>query len=433
MHANLLPSVAELSASALDLSIRSACSDSRSSELGIFWRLAEADHRQTFAELGFSSIWSYCVDHLRMSNGTAGRRIAVARLLRRFPSAAPFLSDGRLNPSTFEALKEVLTPENCEELFCAASDLSEEKVDQLVASLRPRPHVRDTVRSVRVAIPPAFTPTLGVTDAASLPPLDTESAVAPPRLSPPRVKPLDGQFVSLTFTVSNEFMADLAQVSAAVSHVVTDGNKEAVLRECIRRTLESVARSRGGLPARRPYADVTTEARSCNALVAVNDDRSNSALVAANDARSKSALDAATDAGGTNGNCPHSASETTLPSTQSRSLALSASQSAHASADTFTPTLGVDDAANDDSLDNVPISLARQVWSRDEGCCSFVAENGRRCSSVWQLEIHHRFAKGLGGKATLANLTLHCRVHNLLRARQDFGDAHMLQFSRRRS
>jgi hypothetical protein len=54
-----------------------------------------------------------------------------------------------------------------------------------------------------------------------------------------------------------------------------------------------------------------------------------------------------------------------------------------------------------------------------------VDERGRRCAETRGLEVHHREAHGFDGPATVENLELRCRSHNVLAAEQDFGREYM--------
>jgi 5-methylcytosine-specific restriction endonuclease McrA len=65
-----------------------------------------------------------------------------------------------------------------------------------------------------------------------------------------------------------------------------------------------------------------------------------------------------------------------------------------------------------DSRD-LPAWLMRAVWVRDCGRCAFVSTTGRRCSARGGLEFHHVHPYAEGGKATLENIVLRCRSHNL--------------------
>src|SRR3954464_1186592 len=59
--------------------------------------LAEIDARKLYLPLGFSSLWSYCRDELKLSEGTTSRWRAVARAAYRFPQVYDYVADGRLS------------------------------------------------------------------------------------------------------------------------------------------------------------------------------------------------------------------------------------------------------------------------------------------------------------------------------------------------
>jgi len=69
--------------------------------------------------------------------------------------------------------------------------------------------------------------------------------------------------------------------------------------------------------------------------------------------------------------------------------------------------------------------VAREVYARDEGQCTFVAQDGRRCGAREFVEFDHIQPRALDGEPTAANLRLRCRAHNQLYARQCYGDHHM--------
>src|SRR5688572_21805849 len=73
----------------------------------------------------------------------------------------------------------------------------------------------------------------------------------------------------------------------------------------------------------------------------------------------------------------------------------------------------------------IPRAVVREVYARDQGQCSFVGSNGKRCSERGLLELHHVYPFARGGEATVGNLRLVCRTHNTLYAEHDFGRAHM--------
>ena len=58
--------------------------------------LVELEQRMLHLELGYPSLFSYCVEALRMSEPTAGRRVTAARVCRRFPEVFDQIARGDL-------------------------------------------------------------------------------------------------------------------------------------------------------------------------------------------------------------------------------------------------------------------------------------------------------------------------------------------------
>jgi hypothetical protein len=79
---------------------------------------------------------------------------------------------------------------------------------------------------------------------------------------------------------------------------------------------------------------------------------------------------------------------------------------------------------------HVPAAIRRAVWKRDAGRCTFVSEGGRRCDSNEFLEFDHADGWSNTRAHSVAAITLRCRAHNQLRARQCFGEKHMKRFRR---
>jgi hypothetical protein len=69
----------------------------------------------------------------------------------------------------------------------------------------------------------------------------------------------------------------------------------------------------------------------------------------------------------------------------------------------------------------VPRRVLREVYARDAGQCSYVSGDGRRCSARGFLEVHHHEAFARGGAATVDNLRLTCRAHNIWLAEREMG------------
>ena len=70
---------------------------------------------------------------------------------------------------------------------------------------------------------------------------------------------------------------------------------------------------------------------------------------------------------------------------------------------------------------HVPADVQRMVWRRDGGQCAFVAENGRRCAERSYIEFHHLQPYVHQGPATVENISLRCRAHNVYESELIFG------------
>jgi hypothetical protein len=69
----------------------------------------------------------------------------------------------------------------------------------------------------------------------------------------------------------------------------------------------------------------------------------------------------------------------------------------------------------------IPADVRRKVSQRDQGRCTFVSEDGRRCEARELLEFDHVEPIARGGLATVEGLRLRCRGHNQLEAERVFG------------
>jgi len=74
--------------------------DERRVQVEFLRHLDEFDRRRAWVDLGYGSLWTYCLEALHLREGSAGRRIGAMKVLRRFPGLAEPLRDGRLCLST---------------------------------------------------------------------------------------------------------------------------------------------------------------------------------------------------------------------------------------------------------------------------------------------------------------------------------------------
>src|SRR5438067_1032929 len=74
--------------------------------------LAGFARRELYRELGYTSLFYYCVRQLGLSKSSAYRRSEVSRLIARLPVIGEQLAGGRLSIRALVELREVLTEEN---------------------------------------------------------------------------------------------------------------------------------------------------------------------------------------------------------------------------------------------------------------------------------------------------------------------------------
>jgi 5-methylcytosine-specific restriction endonuclease McrA len=110
--------------------------------------LAEIEERRLHLLSGFASMFAFCTRGLGMSENEAFRRIAAARLGRRFPVVHSLLASGAVHLTTLELLRYHLTAENHRELFESVSGKTKREVETLLATRFPRPDEPSKIRQL---------------------------------------------------------------------------------------------------------------------------------------------------------------------------------------------------------------------------------------------------------------------------------------------
>src|SRR2546430_524699 len=155
--------------------------------------LAGFAKRELYRELGYTSLFYYCVRQLGLSMSSAFRRSETARLIARFPAVADRLSEGRLSIRALVELREVLTEENHAEVLARAEGKSQEEAQLLAVEYKPKPVPRDVVRALPAPPAPLSPPLV----AFAVVPAETKAPPWPPEV----VKPLAPQLRRLNVTV----------------------------------------------------------------------------------------------------------------------------------------------------------------------------------------------------------------------------------------
>ena len=383
--------------------------------------LAELDQRQLFLDLGFSSLFQYCVEALRLCESTAGRHIAAARVCRHHPQVFGMVANGDLHASALSLLRKHLTAENAGELFELCKRRSARKVEELLAARFPRPDVRDSVRrlpargaltldvgcltknapaepsrrepsgelqktSFEAPTPDSVgglqkatggTPmrdSLGELQKTSTETPTADSFGAPERQKSRRLEPLSADRYGVHFTADGEFRELLERVRGLAGHRLPSGDLLTLLKLALQAYESKLSKERFGL-GRQPR-------RSRGVAAEPNVDEPNVDEPNVDEPDVDEPELPKREAGGT------------------RSASSNPKRRRHC-----------------------PAAVARAVFERDGKQCSYVSPGGRRCNARWCLELDHVDPWAVGGEDTIENLRLRCRAHNQRYARLYFGQS----------
>src|SRR5207247_4313045 len=175
---------------------------------------------------GYSSLYLYCREVLKLTKFEAYLRIEVVRLARRFPIILEKLAEGSLHLATVRLLAPQLRADNHQELLDEASGKTTREVKEQVAALAPRPDTPMTVRWLpepATATPPSTAPAASPTPAPSAP------ASPPPAVPRLVVTPLSPGRCELRFTANRSTYDKFQQARDLLSHAIRDRDPGEVL------------------------------------------------------------------------------------------------------------------------------------------------------------------------------------------------------------
>ncbi len=364
--------------------------------------LVELDERKLHLELGFSSLFAYCVEALRMSEGTAGRRVTAARVCRRFPEVftpsgvakrVDRVARGELHLCALCALAPHLNPKNANELFEASRGKTRRQVEELLALRFPRPDVREQIRRLpmraqalaapieQVSLAPRAVDTRTSPSAAPGMPLIVQNPVLRPAPAPAQVsdarrrarelEPLSPDRFGVHFTADAELRDLIERARALASHRLPNGDLAGLMKLMAARFVRQEEKRRFGIGARpRRTKSETNPARTAEREAPP-------------------------------GGVPVSpaASEPTMREARTLQTAKRGRYLA--------------------------VAVRREIHNRDRGRCAFVSADGRRCNARAFLEFDHVKPYARSGAADALNLRLLCKAHNLLHAQTCFGMIHI--------
>ncbi len=369
--------------------------------------LGEVEARRICDREAAGSLFRYCLRVLNFTEEQAFKRIGAARKAREYPLILELVARGDLHLSAVALLGPHLTAENHRALLQAAVRKSKREVEELVAQWFPRPDaptrlrkVRETTRalvvqarsmapeataagvsstaegSLRASSAEARSRDLGSGEAAPAFMLTTPAALPSRPADRASVSPLSPGRYRLQVTLSGATRDKLLRAQSLMRHAQPDGDLAVVLDRALSCLVDELERRQFG---RLKRANERAEAR---------------------------------DDGGEREGAPElspgtagQVSAAAAPDRHDRRLESPARATRRSSSAT------------------VPRAVKRAVAERDGYRCSYTAADGRRCEETAFLQYHHIHPRACGGEATVENIALRCRAHNLVEAEKDFGAA----------
>jgi 5-methylcytosine-specific restriction endonuclease McrA len=175
------------------------------------------------------SVFEFCVKVLGMSNASAQRYAVAARLAKQIPGLIERIKRGEIHLTTLLLLRHHLTPQNADELLELARGRTRYQVDELLASIAPRPDAPSRMRK--------------------LPTPRTNPSVAPLKRA---VEPLAPERYRVQFNADRDTHDDILQARDLMMHSNPSGDLDRVMKFCVRAGVERLEARQQGLLRQRP-------------------------------------------------------------------------------------------------------------------------------------------------------------------------------------
>jgi hypothetical protein len=111
MNSNQLRDIKKLSDQQLLAKTDKLVSEERQITLEVLQHLREVEVRRLYVDLEFDSMYKYCIQRLKYSEGEAQRRLTAARLLRELPEIEAQIQSGDLNITNLSAVQSFVRAE----------------------------------------------------------------------------------------------------------------------------------------------------------------------------------------------------------------------------------------------------------------------------------------------------------------------------------
>ncbi|MBK9294799.1 MAG: HNH endonuclease [Oligoflexia bacterium] len=330
--------------------------------------LSEVQSRKLYLEMGYPSLFEFCVKELNYSESSAQRRISAMGLIKDIPEVKTKIESGHLNLTT---------------LAQAAMFIGQEKrVNQKSYNINQKRELLEKLenKSKREC----------ERELIKISPLAT--------IPQDRERIITEEKIEVRFVITKELKEKLERVKALISHKKANPSYEELLLELAEIALKKLDKS----------VDKVKSVDSCkkgnkemgiikDEQVSNSKDRCQNALPLVEVKNSE-----AQQVGKESAN------------SQNTSVAKTLSNTRHTRSSMQSNPLTINPIPNSRYI---PAYIKRQVWQRDQGRCQYQSTNSaQKCNSTYFIQIDHVTPFSHGGSSTdINNLRLLCANHNRYR------------------
>ncbi len=124
------------------------CGSQRRITASVIAYLAEVDARKVHVDLGYHTLFAFCIKRLGMSHGEAAVRTKVTKLYRAHPLIMDPLEAGTVHLTSLYLVREHMNDKNCSKLLASITGKTTREVESIIARLFPRQGVRASIRKL---------------------------------------------------------------------------------------------------------------------------------------------------------------------------------------------------------------------------------------------------------------------------------------------
>ncbi len=368
------------------------CSEERRATAEVIVYLAEVERRKLYLQEACASLFAFCVERLGYSEQAALKRMRVARLYLALPQILDELKSGAIHLTGLFLLSGHLTEGNVEPLLAEARGKTRRELEVVIARWFPKTNVLASITPLEAESTRLGTGAIAADPAKSEGPAETDGITYPGTSDC-----LDGAGTASDATYPPG-TSDCLDLTGIASGAIYPG------------TSESHGNGRGRQAARGRVQPLSAQSYRVEFTA--------SADLKAKLEHAQNLLSHAVAPGNLGELFERALDELIAKETKRRQGAVS---------DKPRKLRPLKEGSR-----HVPVSVAREVWERDESQCTFVDAHGRRCSEKRYVTLEHVDPHARGGPPSVHNLCLLCGPHNQDAARREFGEEHIRRKQRER-